>query len=290
MLNFFWLVAQSPQQSIQYQKQLAHTKISNAVGAENSREVRVVVITAIILTGSQALLVNSAIFRCQNILSYFLAMNKMYCYRMWLTKVQLRVKGLWIGIISGTFYKPQHHHSTQHNSAYSAIQHYTIQPTIQQKLKNLNSLENTKTAKLQSSKTPKQYKIAKQQNTKIAKHHHSTQHNCAYLAIQHNTIQPSAYSIQPFNTTQFCLVHIPFSHSTKTEKPQFPGKHQNSKIAKEDETEDSLTWELTKLRPATTKGEASEDEAAVLRSRRRRWQPKDHGDTGSLGMLQTGLD
>ncbi|XLT06610.1 hypothetical protein HN51_045359 [Arachis hypogaea] len=276
MLNFFWLVAQSPQQSIQYQKQLAHTKISNAVGAENSREVRVVVITAIILTGSQALLVNSAIFRCQNILSYFLAMNKMYCYRMWLTKVQLRVKGLWIGIISGTFYK--------------VILLSLITITIQQKLKNLNSLENTKTAKLQSSKTPKQYKIAKQQNTKIAKHHHSTQHNCAYLAIQHNTIQPSAYSIQPFNTTQFCLVHIPFSHSTKTEKPQFPGKHQNSKIAKEDETEDSLTWELTKLRPATTKGEASEDEAAVLRSRRRRWQPKDHGDTGSLGMLQTGLD
>ncbi|QHO55735.1 Pentatricopeptide repeat-containing protein [Arachis hypogaea] len=56
---------------------------------------------------------------------------------------------------------------------------------------------------------------------------------------------------------------------------------------KEDEGE--VERDAAAQRPATTKGEASEDEAAVLRSRRWRWHPEDHGDAGSLGMLQKGL-
>ncbi|XP_020959800.1 protein DETOXIFICATION 12-like [Arachis ipaensis] len=50
---------------------VASTRISDALGTGNSREVRMVVIAAITLADLQALLVSSTIFRCQKILSYF---------------------------------------------------------------------------------------------------------------------------------------------------------------------------------------------------------------------------
>ncbi|XP_020966772.1 protein DETOXIFICATION 14 isoform X4 [Arachis ipaensis] len=97
----------------------ASTRVSNALGAGNPGEARVAVVAAMTLAGSQALLVSSIIFGCRNIIGiargcgwqqlgtyvnlgayYVLGIPLAAILGFW---VQLRGKGLWIGIMSGAF-------------------------------------------------------------------------------------------------------------------------------------------------------------------------------------------